>query len=283
MDGVHMADWPVKCHGRRRVFCSKREKIFGALSLVVLLLLTFGRAAVSRGTTRPVVADSGTVIYVYDGDTVKVRLDSGEEKRVRLIGVDSPEYNDPKEELRLMAFLAKRFTAFHLQRKSVRLAYDRERTDVYGRTLAYVWLDERTLFNEVLVGEGFASAYLKYPFDPARMERFKTLEAEARRAQKGLWRSGPFPQVEPGAVEGSLGRVVAVRFRCLRAFDRSGFRVIVPSEGRFEVVIPKETLISLPGSLDFESRTLLVTGFVEDYKGRPQIVVGIPAQLKTVG
>ena len=49
------------------------------------------------------------VIAVYDGDILKVRFDEGSEKRVRLIGIDVPETNDSREEVRYRAHMAKRF------------------------------------------------------------------------------------------------------------------------------------------------------------------------------
>lgn len=224
----------------------------------------------------------GTVTYVYDGDTVKVRLESGEDKRVRLIGVDTPEYNDPDEEKRLLAFLARRFAAASLTRKDVRLTFDRESVDAYGRTLAYLWTDERTMFNETLIREGFGFAYLKFPFDEARKRRFAELEAEARKEGRGVWRKGSLPETSPAEVETALGKVIAVRFKCLKAFERSRFKVLLPSEGRFEVLIPLDTLATFPGSLDYEGRTLLATGLVEDYRGQTQIMIGVPLQLRIV-
>jgi len=226
---------------------------------------------------------AGTVTYVYDGDTIKVRLDSGEEKKVRLIGVDSPEYNDPQEKVRLSAFLAHRFVYSRLYQKHIRLARGKRDLDVYGRLLAYVWTDERTMFNETLVREGYARAYLKYPFDEVWERRFRDVESEARLAERGLWSRKPYDIIGAAEAGGRLGEVVTVRFRCVRFFDRSRFRVLLPAEGNFEAVIPLNVLASFPGSLDFENRELAVTGLVEEFKGRPQIVIGIPLQVGIAG
>ena len=236
----------------------------------------------ARAGVEQAVETRATVIYVYDGDTVKVRLESGEEKRVRLIGVDTPEYDDPKEEGRLQAFLAKRFATVRLSRKDVRLTFDRETVDAFGRMLAYVWVDELTMFNEILIREGFGRAYLKFPFDEALKKRFAELEAEARKEGRGIWHKGPLPETQATAVESSLGSVVAVRFICSRTFEHRRFKVLVPSEGRFEILIPESALALLPGQLDYAGRTLLVTGLVEDYQGQSQILIGVPLQLEIV-
>jgi len=258
----------------------KRRSSSITLGLAVLFALWLLPPAAARQSPQPVDSLAGTVTYIYDGDTVKVRLDSGQEKRVRLIGVDAPEYDAPEESARLSAFLARRFAYSKLYQKAVRLTLDKEKTDAYGRLLAYVWTDDRTMFNETLVKEGYARAYLKYPFDESCQKRLQAAEAEARRTEKGLWRTKPYPVIDGREAGRSLGEVVTVRFRCVRSFERSRFRVLVPAEGEFEVVVPLDVLTTFPGSLDFENKSLEVTGLVEEFKGRPQIMIGVPAQVR---
>lgn len=55
----------------------------------------------------------------------------------------------------------------------------------YGRTLAYVFLKDGTHVNETLVEEGYAFAYVKYPF--SFQDEFVRLAREARERGKGLW------------------------------------------------------------------------------------------------
>lgn len=256
------------------------KRSFGAVLAGVVLFSVFSLPRVFGQSALASPALRGTVTYIYDGDTVKVRLESGKEKRVRLIGVDSPELNDPQEAGRLWAFLARRFASSALYQKTVRLTRDREEVDAYGRLLAYVWTDDGTMFNEALVREGFARAYLKYPFDEAVKARLRGAEDEARRDGRGLWREKPFDVVGPGEARARLGQVVTVRFLCVRLFVRGRFEVLVPSAGDFEAVAPRDVLETFPGSLDYEGRTMDVTGLVEEFKGRPQVVVGLSAQVK---
>ena len=54
----------------------------------------------------------------------------------------------------------------------------------------------------------------------------------------------------------------------------------MPAEGDFEAVVPLDVLRTFPGSLEFENRAVEVTGLVEEYRGRPQIMIGLPAQVK---
>ena len=253
---------------------------FAGLPVVPAAASSRPAAAAAPRETRPSDEMAGTVVQISDGDTIRVRLDSGGEKKVRLIGVDAPESDDPRESVRLSACLAKRFASSKLYQKRVRLVGGPEKQDVYGRLLAFVWTDDRTMFNETLVRQGYASAYLRFPFDEAVKRRLTDAEAEARREKRGLWRVEPWPIVGPAEARRRMGEVATVRFRCVRTFDRSRFIVLVPDAGDFEAVIPRDVLIALPGSLDFEGRTLEVTGLVEEFKGRPQIMIGIPLQIK---
>ncbi len=242
-----------------------------------------------RGASRSALPDNPTgqtdssrakVTAVYDGDTVRVRLESGEESRVRLIGVDSPEIGDDRESVRMMAFLAKRFSYLKLYGKTVVLTFGSELRDSYGRLLAFVGVDGEGTFNEILIREGYAFAYLKFPFDDLLMDRHKKAEVEAREAGRGLWRRDPWPLVGPEEAGRCEGRIVSVRFLCFRSFDRGRFRILDSGSPGFQAVIPLELLAVFPGSLSFENHTLLVTGIVERYRGKPQIMIGVPLQIK---
>ena len=75
--------------------------------------------------------------------------------------------------------------------RTVRLVFDRERRDVYGRLLAYVYLGDE-LFNLTLVRLGYATAD-PVPPDTSMAPRFAAAEQEARTAGRGLWSACPTP------------------------------------------------------------------------------------------
>lgn len=84
-----------------------------------------------------------TVLHVSDGDTLYVRLESGEEGFVRLIGVDAPESVNPDPEKNTpegeaaAAFLR----SIVAEGRTVYLSRDVTDHDKYGRWLRYVWLE----------------------------------------------------------------------------------------------------------------------------------------------
>lgn len=247
------------------------------LAVVIAAALLVPASSLSAPAEKPL---RGTVTVVYDGDTVRVRLADRKDERVRLIGVDSPELDDAREQVRLMAFLAKRFTFTRLYQTKVDLLPGPEKRDAYGRLLAYVRTAEGEMFNETLVREGFAFAYLKFPFDDAWRKKLKDAENSARRMGKGLWKREPYPVVKAFEAGRRLGEIVTVRFRCARSFKRGSVRILEAEGAEFDAVIPLDVLKSFPGPLDFAGRTLETTGLVELYKGRPQVMIGVPVQLK---
>jgi micrococcal nuclease len=251
--------------------------ILAAAAVVAAIFLVRPRPAA------PVVGPEtlrGTVTTVYDGDTVKVRLAGRADEKVRLIGIDSPELDDQRETVRMMAFLAKRFAFSRLYQTEVELLPGPETRDNYGRLLAFVRLAGGENFNVTLVREGYASAFLKFPFDETLRKELKAAETQARQAGRGLWRKEPYPVTDAEGAGRRVGEILTVRFRCLRSIKRGSFRLLEADGAAFDAAIPLEVFRSLPGPLDFEGRTVEATGLVETYKGRPQIMVGVPIQLK---
>jgi len=246
-----------------------------ALGLIVHGLLPARPAQTQRAFAPP---DSGLVVVVYDGDTVKVRFADGGERKVRLIGIDSPEMDDQREDVRFMAFMAKRFAFLNLFRKKVHLAYDWELEDKYGRLLAYLTTDDGALFNELILTEGFAFAYRKFPFRKDLMERFKAAETDARRAGKGLWRKGPPSEVPASGAQAYLGQLVSVRMTCTGFEERRSFAVLHSSESGFEALVPKEFRVAFPGLEGLTGKTIVVSGLVEEFGGTLQILLYLPRQ-----
>ena len=122
-----------------------------------------------------------TCIRVIDGDTIV--LDSKE--TVRLIGVDTPETKDPRKPVQYFGEEAYRFTKSIVEGKRIRLEYDQDRIDKYGRTLAYVYLEDGTFLNAEIIKQGYGFAYTNYPFK--YMEEFRRYERESRENKRRLW------------------------------------------------------------------------------------------------
>ena len=134
--------------------------------------------------TRAVSQANAFVTRVIDGDTIEVRYRE-RDLDVRLIGIDTPETVVLDEPVQCFGVAASRFTTSELEGTRVRLEFDVERIDRYGRTLAYVWRGDE-LFNETLVRQGYAFV-TTYPPDVKYVDRFASAQAEARAAGRGVW------------------------------------------------------------------------------------------------
>lgn len=162
-----------------------------------MALMLIGGCASSHPASAPSSATVGEtssggstrrVERVVDGDTIVV----GGGERVRFIGIDTPETVDPRKPVQCFGEAASQFTKHLLPPGTgVRLAYDVERTDRYGRTLAYVYRARDGLFvNLVLVQRGYAQA-ATYPPDVEHADDFVAAARRAREQGRGLWSACP--------------------------------------------------------------------------------------------
>lgn len=154
-----------------------------------LLLGGCGRGG-SSGAVRTTPGSSTTarVERVVDGDTVVVRID-GRRERVRYIGIDTPESVKPDTPVQCYAEAASHENDRLVAGREVRLVFDREPRDVYGRLLAYVYRASDGLFvNRDLVRRGYARTLVRYP-NVAHEREFATLRDTAQRRTLGLWGS----------------------------------------------------------------------------------------------
>jgi micrococcal nuclease len=102
-----------------------------------------------------------TVTKVIDGDTIKV-IYKGRKESVRILGIDTPEaVLNPKAERDAERTGRDLKTIISITRsivkrgKAVKLEFDVQLRDKYGRLLAYVWLPDGRMLNEIIVAEGY--------------------------------------------------------------------------------------------------------------------------------
>lgn len=178
--------------------------LVNVITLLVIVLVYFGVRCLPAGKAglprqNAVSPREKAFIYVtkaIDGDTIK--LSTGE--HVRLIGIDTPEsrYNtklqrdvsrgrkDVKAILK-MGKEASNFTRQLVEGRYVRLEYDVQKRDKYGRLLAYVYLEDGTFVNARIAEEGYAQT-MTIPPNVKYADLFLKLQEAARKSGKGLWK-----------------------------------------------------------------------------------------------
>lgn len=130
------------------------------------------------------------VINVVDGDTIKVKTGTSEVK-VRMIGIDTPESVHADETRNTEeGKIASERTKELLEGEKVYLEYDLDPEDDYGRTLAYVYLDnKKTMVQEILLEEGYARMMTIQP-NSKYVDEFYLIERKAMKDKNGFWGTG---------------------------------------------------------------------------------------------
>jgi micrococcal nuclease len=123
------------------------------------------------------------VAYAVDGDTVK--LTTGE--TLRYIGIDTPETKHPKKPVQYFGKEASAVNKKLVSGKDILVEFDVVKRDKYGRLLGYVFLEDGTFVNADLVKQGYAKVYT-YPPNVKYAELFRSLQAEALKEKRGLWK-----------------------------------------------------------------------------------------------
>ena len=128
---------------------------------------------------------------VIDGDTFITTIDS-ERVRVRALCIDTPESVAPEEtgkentdEGKISSDRAKEL----LEGKYVYLEYDEEKYDQYDRILAYVYLEDKTCFEEIMISEGLAKV-VKFKPNVKHVEEYYKLQDKARENKAGFYGTG---------------------------------------------------------------------------------------------
>ncbi|KIQ94303.1 SPBc2 prophage-derived endonuclease yokF precursor [Anoxybacillus thermarum] len=148
--------------------------------LFVFIVLIHGCVQQNKGTTFVT-----TVQYVVDGDTVKIKK-NGEIVTVRLLNIDTPEtyrekqaYGEEAKQLAKDVLLHKKVT--------VELSAKEQPYDRYGRLLAYIWLEDGTLYQEKIVQEGLARVAYVFEPDTKYAKKLYKAQEEAKKAKKRIW------------------------------------------------------------------------------------------------
>lgn len=122
-----------------------------------------------------------------DGDTMGVYI-KNEYKKVRFLSINAPEIEHDNSKGEYYGEESKDYVCDKLKNAtSIELEYDdkSDKTDKYGRVLAWVWVDGELLQKD-LVSNGYAE--VKYVYDNYKYsDELKELEKNAKEEKVGMW------------------------------------------------------------------------------------------------
>lgn len=180
-----------------------------AALITTTLVLAVALSSCAAGIGPPVSIDGtepGRLLWAVDGDTIRVRVRSGQVADVRLLAIDTPEkyatrYGSPNE---CGSLAASSFLQRH-RGSQVSLVRDpgQDDRDIYDRLLRYVLIDGTDL-GAAEVKRGLAVPYA-YENPARRHGRYRALAASAARAGRGTWGrpcNGDFHSSVPGTQRG---------------------------------------------------------------------------------
>lgn len=230
-------------------------------------------------------ADYGNirVTDVIDGDTI--RLANG--KLLRYIGIDTPESRTKKGNRFIYdpqpgAVEATKFNKSLVAGKQIRIEFDVQKTDKYGRLLGYCYVGD-TFVNARLIKEGYA-VLLTYPPNVKYADLFVKLQKEAREARRGLW--GAYETIDAAKASSYINQIRTVHGKVLSAYRTK--KCILLNFGQnhkedFTVVIFENSFkYFYDAGIDpvtyYQGKTIEVSGRIRRYNG-PEIVVNAPQDI----
>lgn len=188
----------------QRISKSTQQKLVRVLVLVsALMLVFFGVEDIPRTSEQsveqpvqvipPIPEGLFFVERVVDGDTIVVRASDGTQSRVRLIGIDTPESVHPTKPVECFGKEASIKLRELIEGKIIRMEYDASQgmLDTYDRVLGYVFLEDGTFVNEIMVAHGYAYEYAYNKVQPYQyQDMFVHAQETAQATKQGLWADG---------------------------------------------------------------------------------------------
>ncbi len=264
------------------------KKILAIIFISIFLLISFsvfGEQSLYKKSNKELDLLESTVIKrVIDGDTVK----TVDDKTIRILGVDTPEINWDKGTADFYGYKALEFTKNKLLNEKVYLEYDKEKSDDYSRTLAYIYLNNGQLFNNQLLEKGYAHLMIVGPNNKYEKE-FKQTVKKAREKSLGIWNrlnqlEEKLPIISWEEAEKHYGEEVIVKGEVVSTYQSEEITYLNFAENYWETL----TIVIFNNDLnkfDYNPANLLngkqirAVGKIKKYDGSAEIILENPTSI----
>jgi len=220
------------------------------------------------------------VATVTDGDTLV--LEDG--RRVRLLGIDSPEiphHGQPGEKL---GGAARRYLTELTKGKKVRLQFDTRRRDHYHRLLAHLFLPDGRNLNALMLERGLAHTLFKWP-DLKHIAEYYDREKQARLQGRGIWSLPPYRVRPLQGLQALRNRFVRLRGTASEIQHKRHYDYLLfDHKLRIALRHSRRSLFEEAGiDLDrLPGHRITFRGWLRQRKGRPYLELEHPYQLERI-
>lgn len=219
-----------------------------------------------------------SIARVTDGDTVVL----DDDRRVRIIGINTLELNSARAPDRQWAVAAQSFLQKQLETGVVSLVSGQEEFDRHGRTLAHVLLEDGSSAAETLISHGLGLA-IAVGANQRCAYQYESAEKTARKSGLGIWQ-------KPGSwLHGSSPLTGAERgFHLITSvvtgIQESKNRTVLELQNGLRVVLNKHFLTALNHSADFslQGERVEVRGWLGGSSGRQGLTLSHPTNLRVL-
>ncbi len=251
--------------------------IFSSIYPTLLFAVTCNPNSLSK-------PESVTVKWVYDGDTLLLT----DKRKIRLIGIDTPEVKHHKQKQQAYAAKAKEALRVLLKKSDykVNLRYEEERKDRYSRALAHVYTPDGINIESWLLEKGFATTMV-FPPNVGLADCYQKSERMAQQQILGIWGlkhnqlklAASLPSRVKGRVrlKGKIKKVIQHKKSIIMELESNSKRHI-------EIKLKKKYLRYFMG-LDTDKlwgQTIIISGFLKNKRNKRSISLKHPSQLRVI-
>jgi micrococcal nuclease len=212
---------------------------------------------------------------VYDGDTVV--LEDG--RKIRLLGINAPEVQHKDKRADAGGEDAKVWLINKLQHARIRLEFDSERTDKYGRILAHLFNEQKEHINLSLVKAGLATISI-YPPNLLYVNELLAAENKAEQESLGIWQRPEYAVIPVSNLKETghpgwkrlVGKVASIR--------NTRKSVYLVFSDQFEARIERKWLSLFPAVNDYLGKTVEVRGWLNNSRKHFSLLIRHPGAIR---
>lgn len=213
---------------------------------------------------------------VYDGDTIQ--LEDG--RSIRFLAINTPEIAHFGRPADMGGIAAKTWLENKLDGVKVRLEFDGETTDHYGRSLAYVFTEHNENLNVQLVAAGLAVMNI-YPTSLRYVKELTEVQDLAQQAKRGIWQQTQYAVIPASQItqDGEYAGWMRITGKVQNVYKAKKYTYLNFTDN-FAARIDSSTDSLFPPLDSYLGKTLEVRGWLNKSKRGYAMLIRHPSAIK---